>query len=177
MKNGNAKNVHVHDPGPMPPPATYCRQCNQAFPVAVPIIGSPPETSFVQLTVQLADHMQRKHPKEVQTDITAQVNASIAYSAQKILAHFNSTDQGLMEWQDRVRHGVFREMMRGPVSDEKIETKVRELSEHWEGFWDLDANRSAEIAEQVTMLVKSMRDAIEERNLYPEPAQSLVSTI
>lgn len=163
----------------MPAPATYCRHCNEAFPAAVPIIAQP-SAGFIQMTAQLADHMQKKHPGEIGPDVGAQVTASIAYSAQRVLSHFNSTDHGLMEWRDRERHRVFREMMRGPITDEKIETKVQQLSEHWEGFWDLDANRSAEIAAQVIQLVKSMRDAIEERDLYPESvievAQSVVLT-
>lgn len=176
MKNGHDKHARVNDPGPLPPSATYCRHCNQAFPVAVPILGAPPETGFVQLTAQLAEHIQRKHPQEVQGDITAQVNASIAYAAQKVLAHFDSSDQGLMEWRDRVRHMVFREMMRGSVSDEKIAEKVAALFALWESD-----EKSVSIEELVIQLVKSLRDAIEERNLYPEasanPPQPLISVV
>ena len=111
MKNGKLRNVTVHDPGPMPPPATFCKHCNQSFPVSVPIIGAPIETGFVQTTSKLAAHIQSKHPDLVQADVAQQMNASIACSAQLVLNHFQSTDEGLMKWRDRERHRIFRAML------------------------------------------------------------------
>lgn len=175
MKNGKSS----HDPGPLPQSATYCRHCNMAFPVSVPIVGEPPDARFVRLTAQLADHMMKKHQDKFKQDYSIQMNMSIAYSAQIVLENFNSTDEALMSWRDRERHKMFRAMMRATVSDEKIEHKVEELLEVL--FDDpksaiedetRDATRKAFVA-----FVKSMRDAIEERNLYPEPAHLLISVV
>lgn len=163
MKTGKIN----HDPGPLPQSATYCRHCNMAFPVAVPIIGAPHDTGFVQLTAQLADHIQRKHPEQLQKDLAAQVQLSIGCSAQIVLANFDSTDQGLMEWRDRERHKIFRAMMRSGVSDEKIEQKVRALFEMY-----AHSPEEGPTEEDVIAVFKSMRDAIEERNLYPEPSKT-----
>jgi hypothetical protein len=173
VKNGHNKNARVHDPGPLPPPATYCRHCNEAFPVVVPILGAPPDAEYVRATAQLADHIQRKHPKETQEGYGVQVAMSMAYSAQVVLANFNSTDQGLMEWRDRERHKVFRAMMRGPVSDEKIANQVSALFGYASQRED---GPQTPTMEEVILLVKSMRDAIEERHLYPETTPSLIST-
>lgn len=174
VKNGKARNIEVHDPGPMPPSATYCKHCNTAFGVSIPILGAPVESQYVQKTAELADHMQRKHPKEVEPDIQAQVMCSIAYSAQRVLDHFQSNDPGLMQWRDRERHRIFRAMLVRSVSDVKIANKVSEL-------FQLAATRDdgpqTPTMDEVIQFLKSMRDAIEERNLYPEEPKSLVSVV
>ena len=95
MKNGKAH----HDPGPMPPMATYCRHCNESFPVALPILGEPSDTQYVRATAQLAQHIQMKHKEEMQKDVGVQVQLSIGCSAQCVLRHFTSSDDGLMEWE------------------------------------------------------------------------------
>ena len=174
VKNGHTKDLAVHDPGPMPPAATYCKHCNTAFGVSIPILGAPLESQYVQKTAELADHMQRKHPKEVQPDIQAQVMCSIAYSAQRVLDHFTSNDPGLLQWRDRERHRIFRAMLVRSVSDEKIANKVSALF----GFCATrEDGPQTPTMDEVIQFIKSMRDAIEERNLYPAEAQSLVSTV
>lgn len=170
MKNGKAH----HDPGPMPPMATYCRHCNESFPVALPILGEPSDTQYVRATAQLAQHIQMKHKEEMQKDVGVQVQLSIGCSAQCVLRHFTSSDDGLMEWGDRERHKVFRTMLRGPVSDEKIGAQVSALFNFTSTRED---GPQTPTMDEIILLVKSMRDAIEERNLYPESIPNLVSTV
>ena len=166
MKTGKIN----HDPGPLPQSATYCRHCNMAFPVALPIVGEPRDAQFIRATQQLADHLINKHKPEFQKDIAVQVLYSISCSAQVVLANFDSTDQGLMSWRDRERHKMFRAMMRSGVTDEKIKDKV-------DALFAMCAGAHGPTEEEVTALIKSMRDAIEERNLYPEPSQPLISVV
>ena len=75
-----------------------------------------------------------------------------------------------MSWRDRERHKMFRAMMRSGVTDEKIKDKV-------DALFAMCAGAHGPTEEEVTALIKSMRDAIEERNLYPEPSQPLISVV
>ena len=174
MKNGHTKTTGIHDPGPMPPASTYCKHCNASFGVSIPILGTPAGSEFIQKTAELAQHMQQKHMAEVRPDIESQVQCSIAYSAQRVLDHFNSSDPGLLQWRDRERHIIFRAMLVRSVSDEKIADKVSALF----GFAATrEDGPQTPTMEEVTQFIKSMRDAIEERNLYPDEAKSLVSVV
>jgi hypothetical protein len=162
MRNGNLK--RAVDPGPMPAPKTFCKHCNAAFPMALPILGQDPGIEFYQLTANLALHLNQAHLKEIQQDALAQMACTIAYSSQRVIRHFSSTDTGLLTWCDTERHKVFRAVSKPPMPDERIEQKVAEL-------FDLAARREegpgTPSMEEVILLVKSMRDALEERNLYP----------
>ena len=172
-RNGKA----FADPGPMPAPATFCKLCPASFPVSISILGQKPGTEFYQTTAQLAQHIQQKHPDELQADAAAQMNMAFAYSAQRVLAHFTSTDAGLMQWLDCERHKILRAACHA-VPDDRIEQKVADL-------FDLASRREegpqTPTLEEVILLVKSMRDALEERTLYPgatlEPAPNLVSSV
>jgi hypothetical protein len=176
MRNGKAQHVRS-DPGPMPAPATFCKHCNASFLVSIPIIGQKPGSEFYQTTANLAQHIQQKHPEVLQVDATAQINMAFAYSSQRVLAHFTSTDHGLMLWLDCERHKILRSVCHA-VPDERIEQKVAQL---FEFAAQREEGPRTPTMEEVIQLVKSMRDALEERHLYPgttlEPAPNLVSAV
>lgn len=179
MKNGAAKHIKF-DPGPVPA-ATFCKHCNASFPVAVPIVGQAPGTEFYQMTSELALHLNQKHAAEIPTDAQAQMNCVIAFSSQRVIRHFSSNDSGLLGWCDRQRYKLLRAVVK-QVPDDRIEHKVAEL-------FELASRREdgpqTPTLEEVILLVKSMRDAIEERNMYPGetleppamPASPLISTV
>jgi len=171
MKNGKARS---HDPGPMPALATFCRHCNASFPVAIPIFGARKDEECFTVMQTLATHVTTKHPEQVQQDGPAQMRFAFGFSGQLMMAHFTTTDERLQSWLDRERHAIFRAMLRSSVTDEKIERKVADL------FHLASVRKDGPhlpTPGEVILLVKSMRDAIEERNLYPEPAPSPVLTV
>jgi hypothetical protein len=169
MKNGKARNIQVHDPGPMPLAKTFCVHCNASFPQAVPIIGSAKDAEYQGLMAALAIHVATKHPEHAQANVNAQVECALAFSAMQVLHNFQSTDEGLMGWRDRLRHKLFRFAMRGQVSDEMIQQKVEDLF----ALRNAESYESPSVAD-VILLIKSMRDALEERDLYPEESPKMV---
>jgi hypothetical protein len=171
MRNGKPRGaMTATDPGPVPPARIFCKHCSAFFPAPVPIIGQPPEMEFLRSVGELAMHMQKEHMPLVQLDLPIQTAFAVANSALMVMNHFNVADADMNRWRDRERHKIFCAALRESVSDERIESKVRELVEH---LFDAtceenDIGIRQEMIDGFTGLVKSMRDAIEERDLYPD---------
>jgi hypothetical protein len=149
--------MNAHDPGPLPNPnVVQCSKCEWSTAIPVPIVGEPPSAMYVKLCTTLANHLQTKHKKVAGEIIAQQTMASLDYSAILILGQFNSLNEDLARYRDAGRHRLHDWTRKARVSDATIEEQVAVLA--------LDPEKQ----QGVIRLFKEMRDALEERGLYPE---------
>lgn len=145
------------------PAVTFCRKCNAGFPAAIPIVGGNPHQEHVEMMGKLAEHIIKAHPEQVQPDMAAQMEVSLAFSAQCVLAHFKTGDGALIQWAEHIRKIARWKLAHGGISDEKIRNQVEDL------FQVAEEMARNPTREETIALLTSMRDAIEERE--PEISQ------
>ena len=167
-QNGKSQRVSIEAKELADP--THCIHCSKRFPVAVPIIGAPKDTEYIQLTGQLAQHVMDKHPLMAKRAVEQQLQIGMGVSSLMVLVNFKSSDAGLANWRDRVRFQIHEFARKNKISDATIEEKVRAL---------YDSVPEAPDTQEVIALVKEMRDILEERGLFAPnstQAQSVVLT-
>jgi hypothetical protein len=165
MKNGKSANVSIEVNAL--PDATKCLHCDRTFPKALPIIGAPKDTEYIQLTGSLAQHLMGKHPLTAKQCVDQQMQLVINMWGLVVLHNFRSNDEGLAKWRDTIRHQLHDFSTANRISDATIEEKVRGI------FGDSVSILSIVAIENVTALVKEMRDILEERL---RPADSLIQS-
>ena len=169
--NGKSQRVSIEAKELADP--THCIHCSKRFPLAVPIIGAPKDTEYVQLTGQLAQHVLDKHPLMAKKTFEQQVQIGMGVSSLMVLVNFKSSDAGLVNWGDRVRFQIHEFARKNKISDATIEEKVKVLMP------DLTNENDIRLRAEVIALVKEMRDILEERGPFAPnstQAQSVVLT-
>ena len=154
-QNGKSQRVSIEAKELADP--THCIHCSKRFPLAVPIIGAPKDTEYVQLTGQLAQHVLDKHPLMAKKTFEQQVQIGMGVSSLLVLTNYRSSDAGLANWRDRVRFQIHDFARKNKISDATIEEKVKAI------FPD-DPNAGS--MSEVIALVKEMRDVLEERGPF-----------
>lgn len=152
MKNGKSPDVSIELK--KLPDATKCLHCDRTFPKALPIIGAPKDTEYIQLTGSLAQHLMQKHPLIAKKCVEQQMQMGIGVSGLVVLANFVSHDEGLAKWRDTIRHDFHEFSTANRISDATIEEKVKVLFLAEEIEPDMEG--------RVIALVKEMRDVLEE---------------
>lgn len=165
QQNGKSKHLSIES-GVLTHP-TKCLHCSQTFPQALPIVGAPKDTEFLQTCGMIAEHLMRKHPDITQAILQRQAAFGFAVSGIITLGNVETFDEGLSKWRDLSRHALHQFSIRNWISDAIIEARVREL------FPD---DPHAGSMSEVVALIKEMRDVLEERIGYPIDAQSIVLT-
>ena len=155
MQNGKSQRVSIEAKELADP--THCIHCSKRFPFAVPIIGAPKDTEYIQLTGQLAQHVMDKHPLMAKRAVEQQLQIGMGVSSLMVLVNFKSSDAGLANWRDRVRFQIHDFARKNKISDATIEEKVKAI------FPD---NPNAGSMSEVIALVKEMRDVLEERGPF-----------
>jgi len=158
-ENGKSPNASV-DLKELPQP-TKCQHCSKTFAIAVPIVGAPKDTEYIQLTAQLAQHLMDKHPLMAKKAVEQQMQIGLGVSALMCLVHFESTDSGLASWRDRARFQLHDFSRKTRISDQTIETKVKAIT-HTPGNGPY-CEEAVVTTSDVIALVKEMRDILEER--------------
>lgn len=152
-----------HDPGPLPEIATTCAHCPARFFTPIHTVGEPEQARYVKLLSMLGDHLNRKHKDKAAESISQQMNASLDYSGIIVLSHFNSNDEGLIQFREAARNRLHSFTRKVHVSDSTIEEKVAILA--------LPADKQSAVVE----LLKQMRNVLEEIPLESQqPASRLV---
>jgi hypothetical protein len=165
MSDANGKSQDVSLEAKELPQPTKCAHCSRTFPLAVPIVGAPKDTGYIQLTGQLAQHLIQKHPQIAKKAVENQLNMGVGISALMCLQNFESTDEGLLKWRDLIRHNLHRFATKNRISDATIREKVDTL---FAEATHAPAAVSKLIGpETVIQLVKDVRDILEERLGYP----------
>jgi hypothetical protein len=159
MKNGKSPNVSIEVKEL--PDATKCLHCDRTFPKALPFIGAPKDTEYIQLTGSLAQHLMQKHPLIAKQCVEQQMNMGIGISGLVVLQNFVSNDDGLAKWRDTIRHEFHEFSTAYRISDATIEEKVKVISHH--GYGSAPTVYEVADAKDVIALVKEMRDILEER--------------
>jgi hypothetical protein len=176
--NTNGKSQQVSIEAKSLPDPTACIHCSKRFALAVPIIGAPKDTEYVQLVAQLAQHVMDKHPLMAKKAVEQQLQIGMCVSGLMVLANFESADAGLANWRDRVRFQIHDFSRKNRVSDGTIEKKVGALF----GVINFGSvQQQAAIApskEDVIKLVKELRDILEEQGPFnPNAPQSAILTL
>ena len=169
-QNGKSKNVAI-ELGAVPHP-TKCIHCSHTFPQALPIVGAPKDTEFLQTCGMIAEHLMRKHPDITREILQRQAAFGFAVSGIITLGNVETFDEGLVKWRDLARHQLHSFATRNKISDATIEEKVNGIAHH--GHGDAPSIHKMLDAGDVIALVKEMRDILEERIGYPMDAQSVV---
>ena len=157
-QNGKSQRVSIEAKELADP--THCIHCSKRFPLAVPIIGAPKDTEYVQLTGQLAQHVLDKHPLMAKKTFEQQVQIGMGVSSLMVLVNFKSSDAGLANWRDRARFQIHDFARKNKISDATIEEKVKVLMP------DLTNENDIRLRAEVIALVKEMRDVLEERGPF-----------
>ena len=170
-QNGKSQRVSIEAKELADP--THCIHCSKRFPFAVPIIGAPKDTEYIQLTGQLAQHVMDKHPLMAKKAVEQQLQIGMGVSSLLVLTNYKSSDAGLANWRDRVRFQIHEFARKNKISDATIEEKVRVLMP------ELTNENDIRLRAEVIALVKEMRDILEERGPFAPnstQAQSVVLT-
>lgn len=131
---------------------TKCRFCMKEFttgqPLAVPIIGEPPQAHLQRYVQALAKHMQENHPQEwAQLLMFGSLFTSVL-----ILRQYQTEDPALLRAEDINRFQVHQMTRRNPPpTDEALEKKAKE--------------------DEVFNLLKDLRDYLIEAALF-QPVSS-----
>ena len=157
-QNGKSQRVSIEAKELADP--THCIHCSKRFPLAVPIIGAPKDTEYIQLTGQLAQHVMDKHPLMARKAVEQQLQIGMGVSSLMVLVNFKSSDAGLANWRDRVRFQIHDFARKNKISDATIEEKVKVLMP------DLTNENDIRLRAEVIALVKEMRDVLEERGPF-----------
>lgn len=163
--SSNGKSKHISLTLQELPQATKCSHCDRTFALAVPILGQQAGTEYVQLAGQCGQHLVDAHPKIARAFVQQQMQLSMDGSALMVLANYSSTDAGLLKWRDEIRYRIHNAFRKNTISDETISEKAKLL-----GLTD-------EETAEVIVLLKEMRDVLEERDPFNPmaiPAQSIV---
>ncbi len=173
--NGKSQRVSIEAKELADP--THCIHCSKRFPLAVPIIGAPKDTEYIQLTGQLAQHVMDKHPLMAKKAVEQQLQIGMGVSSLMVFQNFKSSDAGLVNWRDRVRFQIHDFARKNKISDATIEEKVKAMAHH--GHGEFPTGQKVIDAADVIALVKEMRDVLEERGPFKPSwtqAQSVVLT-
>ena len=163
------------------PHPTKCAHCTHTFPQALPIVGAPKDTEFLQLCGMIAEHLMRKHPDITRAILQHQAAFGFAVSGIITLGNVETFDEGLVKWRDLARHQLHSFATRNRISDATIEEKVNGLSHygynanHY-GHGEVPSIHKMLDAGDVIALAKQMRDILEERIGYPIDTQSVILT-
>lgn len=173
-QNGKSQQVSIEAKN-LPDP-TVCIHCSKRFPLAVPIIGAPKDTEYVQLAGQLAQHVMDKHPLMAKKAVEQQLQIGMGVSGLMVLANFRSTDAGLANWRDRVRFNLHDFSRKNRISDATIDQKIAAL---FNGQTVTEQGTMASVRiNDVIALLKEMRDILEEQGPFsPNAPQPPILTL
>jgi hypothetical protein len=151
--------VKADDPGPLPEVLTRCAYCKMTWPPITPTIGQAMDQTYFGLVMVMCQHLQQKHPQEFAQEFQKQVQVQLRLSHIFYLQHFNSNDPEVARYRDVSRHAIFAMLQKNRISDATIESKVAQLASQFD---------NSITAPEVINLLKEVRDALEEKGMYPE---------
>jgi hypothetical protein len=155
-------------------PITTCKHCNMRFDGGLEIIGRP-NARMEALLMKLGSHMHKAHPQHAQA-----LNLhGAAFMGMLFLMNFKSTDAELNKQRDQARWQIHQQTLNARFSDESLWEQCTALTQRLgDAFDETVSNDEARtiINDMLFEVVKSIRDALEEPNRYPEAkAEQLVS--